>query len=665
MVHTIEREDMQEEGTQIHHPPLRFYLILIILAIVGIVLAAVLTLSYLQVKEQAVEGFTLLQRYTETNAEVAAGLVDRGLQLEDSRLNPQMEASLAEFLSIYEREGGNISAIDLEGLRPAIAPTIHGTIDFYIINESGVIVKSTVPEVLGLDFSNYSSFYQAITKIRLGSVFAADRVVPSVVSVNDSGVSGVLRKFAYLPTPDHRYILEMGLQSGSFQVVRDELSYQVMAENLMEANPLIEEIRIFDIYRNLIAVVSSSSEPLPPLPPGSTIDLVIGDHSPREVVNEVEGKLTKYLFIDLHKDQSVTDPSVILEVTYATAGLDDILEKIGIYYLAISALALILGGVLAFLAAGIFSGSITTIVEDIGVIANGDLTHPIHDMKTEEFSRLSDSITRMVARIVQYSEEIERSRAELRIAAEIQQEFLPRDVPAIPGLEIVAESTPALEIGGDFYDIIPLEGGMVALVIADVSGKGVPASLVMALSRTIVRTMSRFAWRVARIITDANLEFLVEAGGSSFVTLFYAVIDPQKMTLHYVSAGHNPQFLIHLDGSGLDLMPTGIAIGLSEDAVYSERQVPLAPGDLLVLYTDGASEAFNKGEEMFSEERLRDLAADRRNLPVRELLQVLHEEITAFAGEMPQSDDLTMMIVRVNGLHKQCRPGEEATREIN
>jgi sigma-B regulation protein RsbU (phosphoserine phosphatase) len=272
----------------------------------------------------------------------------------------------------------------------------------------------------------------------------------------------------------------------------------------------------------------------------------------------------------------------------------------------------------------------------------------------------------------------ERMEREMEIAHEMQQSFLPHALPEVPGIEIAADMLPAYEVGGDFYDVIPLSNGRLGMLVADVSDKGMPAALYMALSRTLLRTHSLSARpqylsdalesaQVRRLMRSGSLGALAALGAvrqtndyltdhhsesCMFLTLFYAVYDPQSRLLTYVNAGHNPPFLYNaLTGEQDWLRPTDMIVGVMHGRPYEAQERQLSPGDVLVLYTDGVTEAFNTAHEMFDVERLVEVVHSHRTLSAQELVEAIEAAVTAFAGQAPQSDDLTLLVMR-------CLPSE-------
>ena len=287
-------------------------------------------------------------------------------------------------------------------------------------------------------------------------------------------------------------------------------------------------------------------------------------------------------------------------------------------------------------------------------IGAGDLEYRVTINTGDEFEDLAHSFNTMAGDLKEHIDELQRTTAEkerfakeLEIARGIQQSFLPAATPEIPGVEIAAKNVPALEVGGDFYDFIPLGSDRWGLVIADVSGKGVPAALFMALSRTLIRASTSANSDPVTAIGHANELICEDSKADMFVTLFYAILDSRAMTLDYVNAGHNPPLLLKGTSSDVVLLKArGIALGLTDDVVLQSVKVDIRPGDLLVLFTDGVTEAINDQEEEFGEERLVRVVTENRTLPAPEILGKILEAITIFAGDRPQHDDITLMILR-------------------
>jgi len=236
---------------------------------------------------------------------------------------------------------------------------------------------------------------------------------------------------------------------------------------------------------------------------------------------------------------------------------------------------------------------------------------------------------------------------ELATARTIQQCFFPEAIPQVPGYDLAAVTIPARQVGGDFYDFIPLPDGCWGLVVADVSDKGAPAALFMALTRSLLRVYATENARSPLETLYRTNRFILNHTRSSsmFVTLFYGVLDPAKRALSYVNAGHNPPLLLTAR-AGKTLPAEGAALGIFEDVLLQQRKLALRPGDTLLLYTDGVTEATNKARERFELRRLEDCLRAHSSEPAPALLEAVLAEVRDFAGGEPAVDDLTLMVVR-------------------
>jgi sigma-B regulation protein RsbU (phosphoserine phosphatase) len=312
--------------------------------------------------------------------------------------------------------------------------------------------------------------------------------------------------------------------------------------------------------------------------------------------------------------------------------------------------------ILSWYLARIITRPVDALREGTAVIGHGDLDFRLDIRSGDEFEALADSFNRMTSDLRNNIEDLKRTTAEkerytkeLEIAKEIQDSILPESVPAIPGFEVAAVNIPAMEIGGDLYDFIPSDKGGCGFVIADVSGKGISAALYMAMSRTILHTCADANADPSIAVRNANRLIYEDGRSSMFITVFYGVLDPRAMTFSYVNAGHNPPLLLR-DGESESWM-TGekcIALGVVPDVSISSSVLELRSGDLLILYTDGVTEAFNENDEYFGEDRLPDCIKRHRSQSAQEITDTLLEEIRAFSGTAPQSDDITLVVIRVH-----------------
>jgi sigma-B regulation protein RsbU (phosphoserine phosphatase) len=233
-------------------------------------------------------------------------------------------------------------------------------------------------------------------------------------------------------------------------------------------------------------------------------------------------------------------------------------------------------------------------------------------------------------------------RNELGVASQMQQSILPKVFPKGGGYETFANMEPAREVGGDFFDFVRLEEGRVGIAIADVSGKGVPAALFMMSSRTLLKGSAIGAEEPHIVLGSVNSLLEEDNESLMFVTVFYAVFDPKTGDFTYANGGHNPPLLVHADGSS-EYLPTtdGVALGVMPEYEFEESRVTLAPGELVVLYTDGVTEAIDAEDEEFGPERLQEVFRGGPPDSVREANEVVFSAVREFAGDAPQFDDIT------------------------
>ncbi len=250
------------------------------------------------------------------------------------------------------------------------------------------------------------------------------------------------------------------------------------------------------------------------------------------------------------------------------------------------------------------------------------------------------------ARLHREAIEKERIERELELAAAIQREILPRSVPEVSGVELAAANLPTRQVGGDYYDLFPLSRGRLAFLVADVSGKGVPAALLVSTVHAAVHLQIDEAKTVEDLVTRIDRHLRRYAATRKFLTLFFGLLEPDSGLLRYVSAGHNPALLTRPSGEVVLLASTGVPVGILPNSGWREEMLQLASGDLLCVYTDGLTEAVNESEEEFGLERLSVAVAKGRDLPVRNLCDNLMAEVADFASGMPQHDDQTLLLLR-------------------
>ena len=241
---------------------------------------------------------------------------------------------------------------------------------------------------------------------------------------------------------------------------------------------------------------------------------------------------------------------------------------------------------------------------------------------------------------------------ELEIAREVQQNFLPQSSPELPNLDIASICKPAREVGGDYYDFIQHNDDCLGVVIGDVSGKGVSAAFYMTMTKGIIKTLSRTYDSPKELLSRMNRIFYENVPKGVFISVVYAVFDYRGHCLRLARAGHNPIIRVNGEETAEFIIPRGLAIGLDAGDVFSatieEMELPLASGETFIFYTDGISESMNSKGEEYGEERLLECINRHHDYEAQQLVDRVVLQVSRFAGESNQHDDLTMVVVKVN-----------------
>jgi serine phosphatase RsbU (regulator of sigma subunit) len=256
---------------------------------------------------------------------------------------------------------------------------------------------------------------------------------------------------------------------------------------------------------------------------------------------------------------------------------------------------------------------------------------------------------------------------EMEVARGIQMELLPKTFPNVPGLDVFAFSVPARHVGGDCYDIIDLGDGHLAITIGDVAGKGTPAAILMANVQAAVRALSESGVPATSLIEKVNSLVHRTTEDSAFITFFYCVLNTRTGGLSYVNAGHNPPCVLRANGTKEYLDRGGVVIGVIPGTTYEEGNTLLRPGDSVVLYTDGITEATNLRDEMYGEARLEEVLAAHRHASAREIEEQVYTNVKDFTEGAAQADDLTMVVVKMVGGAVEARslPDTEFPRKAD
>ena len=275
--------------------------------------------------------------------------------------------------------------------------------------------------------------------------------------------------------------------------------------------------------------------------------------------------------------------------------------------------------------------------------------------KPVDFEDLQVTIDRTLRNMAEWREALQsRDRLvalqnELDVARGMQQSILPTRFPKNPSYAVYGKMQPARNVGGDFFDVMYLNDGRVGLAVADVSDKGVPAALFMMSSRTLLKGAAIGVGLPGEVLREVNDLLIEDNEGGMFVTLLYAVYDPSSRELTYANGGHNSPLVVHPDGtSALFPLTDGIALGIAPDLSYKQNTVTLSPGDSVIFYTDGVTEAMNSEEEEFGLDPLSEFFRTNPPENPEETTAAVFDAVNAFAGEMAQSDDITCLVLHCN-----------------
>lgn len=351
-----------------------------------------------------------------------------------------------------------------------------------------------------------------------------------------------------------------------------------------------------------------------------------------------------------------TQEKISLANREISSKLNDSLASTIATFINIAIAMMLILGVVSLILARMITDPIWAIIESVKSIGSGNLDYRV-EMKTgDELEELARSINWMADSLkVLQSNMADRERLlrEMEIARGTQRSFLPRQAPMIPGYDISAINIPAKEVGGDFYDFIPVTNRQWGFVIADVSGKGMPAALLMAISRTLIRASTAGSISAAGPIRQANDLICNDTRPGMFVTLFYAILEQERNRLRFVNAGHNPPLLFRRgQEKPLELRSKGLAIGIRQNIDLREAFMDFLPGDTLVMYTDGVTDAINTATEAFGKDRLIRTIRENLYLPSSVIIDKIRDSVLAFSGSQSQFDDITMVIIKVLGVKK-------------
>ncbi|MBD3257528.1 SpoIIE family protein phosphatase, partial [candidate division GN15 bacterium] len=371
----------------------------------------------------------------------------------------------------------------------------------------------------------------------------------------------------------------------------------------------------------------------------------------------IEGKEINYLSLPIVSGERRLGR---VHVTYSSEPVQQQLAESQLTILKLTGVLVLIGIIGIYLLSNYFVTPIVNITRRVRRFSSGDLESELPLEGADEFFEISNALNEMMTRLRRDRETVierERMAKEIEVASQIQKTLLPRELPQMPGLEIDAFYRAASIIGGDLYDIFDTGDGRCCMVVADVSGKGVPASLVMSMLRTVIKIHAHREISARATLISVNDYLTENMPQGMFITVLMAIYDVAERRLNFVSAGHNPLLLykattrrvIRINPSG---MPLGVPVTLEKSFRESleEVEVQLDQGDLFLLYTDGITEAVNREGKQFGVERLsdllRDCLRDGNCENIRDLSKTIIDELDTYVGYASQMDDVTFVVGR-------------------
>jgi sigma-B regulation protein RsbU (phosphoserine phosphatase) len=345
----------------------------------------------------------------------------------------------------------------------------------------------------------------------------------------------------------------------------------------------------------------------------------------------------------------------ILTLTRETrAGIDKNILFIVLCVVIVIAVAALVTIFLAIRLSNGLTAPILSLSNGARIISAGDLNHRLEVKTGDEIEMLADTFNKMIADIKQITGEKERIGAELNVATAIQASMLPSIFPPFPDREefdIYAVMHPAKEVGGDFYDFFMIDEDNLAVIVADVSGKGVPAALFMVIAKTLLKNNAQMGKPLDEVFYTVNNQLCEnnEARSNMFVTAFMGILNISSGQFKYVNAGHNPPVVRQGNGDFIWLnVKAGLMLACMEDMKFKVMEITLDKDDIVFMYTDGVTEALNEQEELFGNNRMLDaLNADSvKQLPIQNYIAAMLDEVKAFAGNAEQADDITMLMLQ-------------------
>jgi phosphoserine phosphatase RsbU/P len=473
-------------------------------------------------------------------------------------------------------------------------------------------------------------------------------------------------KYVGVTGVDKPRIVQVGYHATMLQQLRQRMGLTRLVNQLVSEGGVIA-IRVLDKNMTTVDYAERVRDTKLPGPSESDLSRLRKLVSEGRSESDVEGSFLK-VAAPIGEEGGELKGGAIL-VTLPTDHVRAAIRRHTRLAVAVSALVLLLGSVIAIFGARTIARPITELTEMTRRIAAGDFTQRIDTRAKNEIGVLAASFNEMTRRLNDSIEHLkettaakERIESELKIAHEIQMSMVPKIFPPFPErseFDIFATLVPAKEVGGDFYDFFFIDDDHLCFAVGDVSGKGVPASLFMAVTKTLFRATAGNGGTPGEILARLNMEICRDNESCMFVTFFCGILNIRTGEVDYSNGGHNLPYFLYRDGARLLENFGGRALGLVEEGSYASGGLVLEPGEALLLYTDGVTEAMDPNDTLYSDQRLAQFLGMNRGSAPRQIIGDLIDDVRHFAGKAPQSDDITALALHFLGTaEKMTEPAE-------
>lgn len=659
--------------------PLKYQVMGAILLFVTPVLILLSISNYLATQTSLRASDALLQAQTEASISNSLKLVDTSYNMFEQPLEPKMEQAYAPFLAAYAASGGRPELINLASIKQEAEAMTGLELQLYIIDADSVIRYTTDVNV-GMDFKVVApDTADFLTKVRLGDTIAINHLSVHLVT-------GEFRKFAYSPTPDHRYILEYGAVIRNLAHFAGDLDPLKLAEALKTLNPAVDEIRIYDHRGRLMTREKSITVDQPTQTMVQEISQ--GKRGTVEITDTAQQTLTRYFLVELPDEgrSASGNGNKVIKITYNSRLINEALSRQTRLNVLISVAAIALMVLITYLLSGWISRPILQLNAAARNLARGEWQQSVPLRSRNEVGELGRSFEQMAGQLHELVENLEhkvaertaelaeanvsiirlneqlksenlRLSAELEVTQQLQRMILPKqhELLEIEGLEIAGYMEPADEVGGDYYDVLR-HNGHVKIGIGDVTGHGLESGMLMLMTQMGVRTLLthdeidpvHFLDVLNRTIYD-NVQRM-EIDKNLTLALLDYVPHPHNGGQLKASGQHEELILVRRDGV-IELVNTidlGFPIGLDDDIASFVNQITLElqPGDGVVLYTDGITEAENVVGDQYGMARLCAIISQHWPKSADAINEAVIHDLRQFIGTQTVFDDITLLVLK-------------------